>query len=176
MLPGRSVARTGVAGLEGGEDPRERCGRQTGLRGERKEPFKLATGKSVCQAVLPPWEVFKGGNIVTPGPVQEQATQECQDVGMFGGFVLPGCYDRLVVAEETNPLSTPEVAPGESSRHDSKQFLPLDGPSGSEQLVRLPRVVEPAALEVSTAAKGARGVGVKVDVSRCGGVWVKEAC
>ena len=88
---------------------------------------------------------------------------------MFGRFVLPGCYDRLVVTEETNLLSTPEVAPGESSCHDSKQFLPLDGPSCNEQLVRLARVVEPAALEVSTAAKGARVIGVQVDVGRCGG-------
>ena len=46
------------------------------------------------------------------------------------------------------------VAPGQGSSEDGEQLLLLDGDCLGEQLVRLPRVVEPVAQEERSAAQG----------------------
>ena len=97
--------------------------------------------------------------------MQEKLVNEGYDRGMLGRLALPCLNDHLVVAEEPYAFSAPEVSPGEGGNHDGEEFLPLDGYVLREQLVWLPRVVEPSAAEVCPTAQSTGGVSVQVQVA-----------
>ena len=68
------------------------------------------------------------------------------------------------------------VAPGQGSSEDGEQLLPLDGDCLGEQLVRLPRVVEPVAQEERSTAQGPWGVGVEAQVRGRDAAGVNKVC
>ena len=90
---------------------------------------------------------------------------------MLRRLVLPWLDNCLVVAEKAEAFAGPLVAPGEGGGQDGKELLPLDG---HFQLVGLPRVVKPAALEIGPTAQSARCVGVQVDTVSWDAAGVNE--
>ena len=175
-LPRRGGAGTAAVLSEGGEDPRGGGRLAGGLWGKRTEAGELAARQSISQAVVPSRYMLKSNGIISPCCMHEEPAKEGQQGWMPGRFPLPSLHNGQVIAVESDPQASPEMSPGEGSREDCKQLLPLNGDGPGEALVRLPRVVEPSAVKVCPTAECPGGICVEVEVVGRDAVGVDEAC